>query len=453
MRQTRCFVPNLSVCCPAFILSEGVVSAAFGKEILANPPARRITNYDEDVITLAYRAADDCLSDIKEIPDTIIFCSNSLPASAGISFLLASLNLPSSTPVYILGGSWRCALDAWALANLLCSLGKKILLIASEALSRFSLSSPFTPFADGAAAAWIAPSTGSSDSYLFEFESYHSVSDIFEPLVCREESAEIFDDVRFSITKISEVVGSALKQSEKPQSFAFSAFDDRISKAVCRIPQVGKARIVRDPLLQTGFAGCVQPFLLLAQSGLEPGTTVHLAAYGAGASVISLRKGDKSTTDAGSKPIAVKGFEQFREMREFLRKSESMRATFASQAVLSRDQDFLVRLHGTVCTACGRIFTIPQTVCPGCREKDRFVDQPLSRSGTVFTFTHEYYIPTPMPPVTMVVVDLDGGGRITVQATDCSPDQVAIGTRVRLVLRRYHSGAGLPNYYWKAAPV
>jgi uncharacterized OB-fold protein len=50
----------------------------------------------------------------------------------------------------------------------------------------------------------------------------------------------------------------------------------------------------------------------------------------------------------------------------------------------------------------------------------------------------------------MAVIDVDGGGRLLVQVADAAPDDVRIGARVRLTLRRLHMGGGLPNYYWKA---
>jgi uncharacterized OB-fold protein len=53
----------------------------------------------------------------------------------------------------------------------------------------------------------------------------------------------------------------------------------------------------------------------------------------------------------------------------------------------------------------------------------------------------------------MVVVDLDGGGRLYVQMTDCTPDDVKIGAAVELTYRRLHAGGENYNYFWKARPV
>ena len=52
-----------------------------------------------------------------------------------------------------------------------------------------------------------------------------------------------------------------------------------------------------------------------------------------------------------------------------------------------------------------------------------------------------------------VVVDLDGGGRMYVQMTDCTADEVKIGAPVELTYRRLHAGGENYNYFWKARPV
>jgi hydroxymethylglutaryl-CoA synthase len=48
-----------------------------------------------------------------------------------------------------------------------------------------------------------------------------------------------------------------------------------------------------------------------------------------------------------------------------------------------------------------------------------------------------------------VVVDLDDGSRIMLQAVGDGAD-IAIGTGVELVLRRYAHERGVPVYGWKA---
>jgi uncharacterized OB-fold protein len=52
-----------------------------------------------------------------------------------------------------------------------------------------------------------------------------------------------------------------------------------------------------------------------------------------------------------------------------------------------------------------------------------------------------------------VVVDFDGGGRYTLEATDSAPEEIEIGTRMELTFRRLYTVDGVHNYFWKVRPV
>jgi uncharacterized OB-fold protein len=90
-------------------------------------------------------------------------------------------------------------------------------------------------------------------------------------------------------------------------------------------------------------------------------------------------------------------------------------------------------------------------VCIKCKARERLEDYRLGRQGTVFTFTVDHLIPAIEHPLPMVVVDLDGGGRLYLQATETS--EAKVGDRMALTFRRLHEGGGNHNYYWKARPV
>ena len=95
---------------------------------------------------------------------------------------------------------------------------------------------------------------------------------------------------------------------------------------------------------------------------------------------------------------------------------------------------------------------MPQFGCPKCGNSNEFAEFQLQRTGTVFAIVHEHYFPTPEPPVGMAAVDLDGGGRITLQVAD-ENETVEVGDRVELVFRHMHDAGGRPNYFWKCRSV
>jgi uncharacterized OB-fold protein len=51
-----------------------------------------------------------------------------------------------------------------------------------------------------------------------------------------------------------------------------------------------------------------------------------------------------------------------------------------------------------------------------------------------------------------MVVDFDSGGRVVCELTDGDPDAVKIGDRLEMTFRRFYTGQGVHNYFWKARP-
>lgn len=109
---------------------------------------------------------------------------------------------------------------------------------------------------------------------------------------------------------------------------------------------------------------------------------------------------------------------------------------------------------GSRCDACARVHVPPARVCAGCGAVDQMTTEPMSdRLGTVTTFTLDRLAYSLSPPVITAAVDFDGGGRLSCELTDCSPDRVTVGTRVELTFRRMYTAQGVHNYFWKARPA
>jgi len=128
---------------------------------------------------------------------------------------------------------------------------------------------------------------------------------------------------------------------------------------------------------------------------------------------------------------------------------------FSSEMMQEREKDTLQCLKGLKCDECGTIYYLKSTRCKKCKA-DKFSEVQLSSTGTVYTLTSEHYFPSSFPPIHMLVIDLDGGGRITVQQTDTmylEKNKIEIGSKVKLVLRKMIENDEKPNYFWKAIPL
>ena len=78
---------------------------------------------------------------------------------------------------------------------------------------------------------------------------------------------------------------------------------------------------------------------------------------------------------------------------------------------------------------------------------------PADAAAAVADYSVDRLAYTPSPPMLMVVIDFDGGGRMRCQLTDAAEDEVRIGLRVEMTFRRLVTTAGVHNYFWKARPV
>jgi len=71
-------------------------------------------------------------------------------------------------------------------------------------------------------------------------------------------------------------------------------------------------------------------------------------------------------------------------------------------------------------------------------------------SGTVTTCTVEHLAYSPSPPVVQAVIDVDDGGRCTLEIADAEPELLCVGSRVNFTFRRLFTAGGIHDYFWKA---
>ena len=111
-------------------------------------------------------------------------------------------------------------------------------------------------------------------------------------------------------------------------------------------------------------------------------------------------------------------------------------------------------MHGSRCLACGTVQYPLQRICVNCGAKDNFEHQPFSRrTGRLFTFCQDELVFNPNPPTTVVAVDFPEGGRFVGDMTDCTPEELSLGTEVEMTFRRVSEAGNLYNYWWKCRPL
>lgn len=198
------------------------------------------------------------------------------------------------------------------------------------------------------------------------------------------------------------------------------------------------------PLTRAGFLGCAQPLaeLLTSRSSERSRLLVTASAGGishgfrfeTGPAMVTVMKRAHAEIKAGSEDPPAS------------HPDETSYDPFTSQASARRERGATYRLEARRDPKTNEvIYPPPPTVTAALLEPMR-----LTRSGIVHTFARDHVFPMG-GPLTMAVVSLDGGGRFYGQVV--AGGTVEIGDRVELVLRRIHTGGGLPHYFWKVSPA
>ena len=108
------------------------------------------------------------------------------------------------------------------------------------------------------------------------------------------------------------------------------------------------------------------------------------------------------------------------------------------------------RLIGIKCKDCGHI-SYPRTkICHECGSLN-LEEFKLAKKGTVHTYCVNWAPPPNFePPITPVIVDLEGGGRYQGLMTEtATPEDVKVGSKVEMVLRKVNTDRGLNVYGYK----
>ncbi|MBW2459599.1 MAG: Zn-ribbon domain-containing OB-fold protein [Deltaproteobacteria bacterium] len=121
------------------------------------------------------------------------------------------------------------------------------------------------------------------------------------------------------------------------------------------------------------------------------------------------------------------------------------------------------RLMGTTCKGCGYSTFPPRADCPECMSGD-FEFKEYSGKGKIFTFSTIAAAPTgfeALAPYTVIVVDLDEGGRLLgMMGETLDAEALDIGQEVQVVPRMDGDSPRIKVFYtvekpgetWKKAP-
>lgn len=416
---------------------------------------------DEDTLTLAWSSATRALRAAGLSPAAVegLWWGTTRPPFAegpSHAYLAASLRLPATAAGALLAGSPHAGMEALTSAWDAVAAGTvtTALVVASDALRPGLGTAHERRSGAGAVALVLSVASGPArlagrttrsravlDRYRGDGEA--DTRDLYDPRLVREEVSD---------PGLSEVV-AALRADGTPDRWSLPDLDGRSAERLA--DRLGLTALEEPAGL--GDAGAASPFLRATAGLAETGTVAVLGTGGGRTTGVTVvvdapvpGTEDTGRDLAGGRPAS---YAQALRSRDVLvpRGEPIPMGVPPGSAAFVRGGAEVLALHGARCVDCGTIST-PPSVHPTCTAcgGDKLESVPLERGGTVQTYVVNRAMPPPfVAPLPLLVVELDDGARLLVQGVG-DGDDVSIGGRVGLELRRYAVERGAPVYGYKA---
>ncbi len=459
---------------PLYRLTRAEISKSWGRPPL--PGEKAVANFDEDSLTMGVAAAMDCTMGIdRKTIDGLYFASTTSPykEKQAASTIATALNLDKKAFTVDFSGSLRSATNATraALDAVVAGSARSVLVCASDTRLGYPNGDNETSFGDGAAAilvgntSVVATIEGSCTVYNEMMDVWRSDKDDF---VLAWEDRFIYEK---GYTKVvSEAISAALKEYNlTPKDFfkaALYAPNQRQLGVVARKIGFDLKTQIQDALLsEVGNTGTALPLMSLVEALEEAkaGDRILLASYGDGCDVYMLKVTDEIKNIRNRRGIKghltpkqmLASYQRYLVWRELVETEPPRRVPLnkPSAVALWRDNKGGLALYGVKCKRCGTPQYPSVRICRVCKAKDEFEEYCFAdKTGKITAFTNDNLGVSPDPPISVAVIDFDGGGRMFCDVTDRRPEDIKVGTRVEMTFRKIRYVGGIYDYWWKCRP-
>jgi uncharacterized OB-fold protein len=417
---------------------------------------RVVASYDEDSTTMAVAAAARAL-DGHPLPTNLYFATSS-PAYAdktNATAIHAALGLPAAAFATDLGGTGRSGIAAWRAAAATGGLALTADVrvgrpgSADERLGGDGAAALL--FGEGPAIADVLASTAITAEFLDRWRSPRSVTgEQWEERFGAERYSAL---IRTAVDRILDEAGLA-----EVDHVVVACPNSAITKRVGTVVKALKSTTT-SPI---GFSGVADAGVALGAvlDVAEPDETILVVSAYDGCDAVLLRTTARLASARQSTPvdgqradgIAVPhltylSWHGLVEL-EPPRRPEPDRPAAPPAA---RAEGWKFGFNGTRCRQCGFVHLPPVRVCRSCGATDDMDAAPVAGlQGTIVTYTVDHLAYSPSPPMIQAVLDVDGGGRCTIEVADADPAQLRVGARVAFTFRRLFTAGGVHDYFWKS---
>ncbi len=477
-------VVSAGACLPRLRVPRSTIAAAMGwlEPGPARPAgARSACNWDEDALTLAIEAARGALHGMAP-PGVLHLASTTLPFADRSNAALAAtcLDLPANIETLESGGSLRAGTGALANA---ARRRATTLVVASDARLAKPGSAQEMRVGHGAAALLVHPAgaadgTEATQAIATILATAHLAADFVDHY---RMSGEDFDysleerwirDEALARLPARAIAGALLAAELAAKDVAHFAMPGTAADArrVAADAGLGHATLADSLDADCGDTGNAHPLLMLlgVLERARAGEVVLLLGLGQGVDAIVLRAGPGLAAWRArrggplSTTLARRREETF--YTRFLAHGGLLDVDFGTRAerdnrtahsVAWRKHEIIDAFRGGRCRDCGTVQFPRSRVCvnPDCRRTDTQESYRLADStGTVKTFTEDWQAYARRPPYIYGNVTFAEGGNLLMEFTDLDAGELAVGDRVRFVLRIKDQDPlrRFRRYFWKA---
>ena len=442
---------------------------------------RSFGNWDEDSLTMAVAAAQDCLGGIdKSRVEAVYLCSTTLPfadrLNAGI--LKTALNLRDELRALDMTASLRAGTSALitALMGVQDRSSGDILVTAADRREAKAAYFYEMWFGDGAASLLVG-----RENVLAEFLGSHSLSMDFVDHYrgARQQYDYMWEERWVRDEGYAKIIPAAVEglfhklsiTMDDVDKFVFPCFFKAEHRAIARKLGAAPEKVQDNLHEEVGETGAAHPLVLFVQAleQARPGDRILLAGFGQGCDALYFRVTENiknlpaRTGIAGSlkNKKTIDNYPKFLKFRDLVQTEMGIRAeapTQTAMTVLWRKRRMILGLVGGRCTACGTPQFPQMDICvnPDCRKVHTQEDYEFAeKPAFIKTFTGDLLTVSLDPPAVYGMIQFEEGGRFMADFTDCELADVWVGQPVRLSFRKRYTDKdrGFSGYFWKAVPL
>jgi 3-hydroxy-3-methylglutaryl CoA synthase len=437
---------------------------------------RAFCSWDEDSITMSVDAVRGCLrTAVPGAVKSLTFASTTPVFSdfQNASLISAAAGLAGDLSTLDAGGSLRAGTSALIRALESPSANDSIVVAAD---ARHAKPGSLQEMHYGAGSFTVLVGSGSVLArYLGGAASASQFADHFraegEKYDYQWEERWIRDEGYLKI--VPEVVNRLLKTTSTAATavdfFCLPATISGVASAVAKQLKLKPESVVENLAARCGDTGAAHPLMMLglALETAKPGQKILVVGFGSGCDALLFEAteaiaGYKSAAGVSAtlaKGVTEKSYNKLASFSGELELDWGMRAETDAKTALTqlyRSRDQVVSFIGGQCSACNAIQFPRLPACVRCSSIAPMTPAPLADApAKVATFTADWLMFYPAPPLYVGLVQFDNGARLVMEMVDVDPAQFDVGTPLRMVYRvkEKDSMRHFNRYFWKAAPI